>query len=903
MKNIFRTLFFILLLFSINQTFAVPAYRGLSTISLSDGTSIKVYIRGDEALSWYSSEDGYTLLPNDKNLFEYAILDKSGNLVLSGIQAKNIEERDFAATTFLSTLEKGLFFSQEQKDEILSETIPLFKEFPMRKASTKTKSEVEVKKYIAILVEYQDDDFTYTHDEFDSLFNQIGYSANGATGSVRDYFRATSYGKFDLETVVLGPFKLSRNKSYYGGQTYNARRMITEAIDSADKYVDFNDFASKSVPTKIDGVYVIYAGQGQAAGGGPETVWPHRGSINVTKDGIQIRDYACSAEMYTSRGMSGIGTICHESGHLLFGLPDIYDTDYATNGSTPTLGTLEIMDNGSYNNEERTPPLYTSISKYLVGWVDPIILNPGENKEVIVFPSADSNHVFRINTPTAGEYFLIENKQRKGGWDDYMYKTNVSTSPGGLIVLHIDENTPSRWLSNCVNCYSNHPHIRLVHADGKADGSVDASSGNFIYSIMHNDVFPGSANVHFLTDQTTPNTKSWAGANANVPLIDIKLLDNGSISFKTYYSDDSVYVYTRFLERDDLSTDFAILRGAVYTLGREIIEKGFVWGVIENPTIENEMVVNESNRDEFDNIIDIINGGNKYYYRAYARTSKGVYYGNTNSFWSQSSRIRENTILSDSLNVCNGSKSPTMIIGSEPSGGNGSFSYEWLQSDDGILYSLIEGANEKDCPVSNSTASWYRRIAYTADKVDTSEAKYISINLLENTFAGNISVENRIISKGESTGLITLENNVGAVLYWERKVNDMEWVRIMDSENKQSLQETISEDGIYRYQVYVKNGFCEIMSSNTVSILATSENIIISPNPSNGIFSVSFKEHDNLDVTIFNANGKIMHEQKNINNGEIIDISRLESGVYIVSLKKGNKIIESKRIIKLNYKE
>ena len=51
---------------------------------------------------------------------------------------------------------------------------------------------------------------------FNDLLNQKGYSANGGTGSVRDYYRDNSYGQFDPEFVVVGPYNLGKPMAYYG---------------------------------------------------------------------------------------------------------------------------------------------------------------------------------------------------------------------------------------------------------------------------------------------------------------------------------------------------------------------------------------------------------------------------------------------------------------------------------------------------------------------------------------------------------------------------------------------------------------------------------------------------------------------------------------------------------------
>ena len=67
--------------------------------------------------------------------------------------------------------------------------------------------------------------------------------------------------------------------SYYGGNDAsgsdsNPRALVTEAVNAADATVNFADFDNDNDGT-VDGVYVIYAGYGEEAGGGADCIWAH----------------------------------------------------------------------------------------------------------------------------------------------------------------------------------------------------------------------------------------------------------------------------------------------------------------------------------------------------------------------------------------------------------------------------------------------------------------------------------------------------------------------------------------------------------------------------------------------------------------------------------------------------
>ena len=221
-------------------------------------------------------------------------------------------------------------------------------------------------KTLVILAEFQDVRYSISSpkESFSDMLNTPGYSENGATGSAADYFKDNSGGKFSPEFVVVGPVLLPKEMGFYGENktaTYepNARQMIIDACQIAAEQglVNFKEFDSDNDGI-VDNVYVFYAGYDEAAAGAPEeAVWAHEGTLkgmagNVI-DGVELNTYACSSELKNSSGkeMVGIGTICHEFGHVL-GLPDFYDTDGVVGGESVALYEhFSIMDGGSYGCE------------------------------------------------------------------------------------------------------------------------------------------------------------------------------------------------------------------------------------------------------------------------------------------------------------------------------------------------------------------------------------------------------------------------------------------------------------------------------------------------------------------------------------------------------------------------
>src|SRR5256712_3836672 len=65
---------------------------------------------------------------------------------------------------------------------------------------------------------------------------------------------------------------------------------------------------------------------------------------------------------------SPLGVSVHEFGHDL-GLPDLYDTDYSSDGA----GIWDVMSEGAWNGAPRgsSPPMFSAWSKIRLGWLTP----------------------------------------------------------------------------------------------------------------------------------------------------------------------------------------------------------------------------------------------------------------------------------------------------------------------------------------------------------------------------------------------------------------------------------------------------------------------------------------------------------------------------------------------------
>ncbi len=509
-----RISFILALLFTVafptRQADASPAYPKPVQFTQPDGSTITLTLKGDEHAKWAMTTDGYTLMSNAKGYYEYATTDNRGMLKPSGVVAKNSENRSTEDAELLSGISKGLRYSKEQTQMLKS--IRSIQNSEATRAFPTTGK----RKLICILMGFKDKAFTKTQADFNNLFNQVNYSANGATGSVKDYYLENSYGKFDLTVTVAGPYTASQDMAYYGANDSDEmdvkpEELVKEAVIAADGEVNYANFDNDN-DGNVDGVYVIYAGYGEEAGAPADAIWAHAWKIPArTLDGKTISNYSCSAELSGSNGstMTSIGVICHEFGHVL-GAPDYYDTDQATGEEFDGTGNWDLMAGGSWNNNGITPAHHNAFTKVnIYKWATATELS---SSALIQMPASitNSNAFYRIPTTTTDEYFLLENKQQLG--------FDANTPGHGLLIYHVDKNISNHFGDNDINVKAPQLMYPVCASATTNPGTTVSSYGNISSGGC---TFPGTTNKKTFSDQTIPSAKSSNGALSGIALTNI----------------------------------------------------------------------------------------------------------------------------------------------------------------------------------------------------------------------------------------------------------------------------------------------------------------------------------------------------------------------------------------------
>jgi len=309
------------------------------------------------------------------------------------------------------------------------------------------------KKILVILVDFSDHEGTQSPAHYQDLL------FGGSQGSMNHYYSEVSYGLLDVIGVTAGAgwYRSAQNEDWWGddsssGGIDDANQFIfelaREAVILADADVDFKSYDANNDDILEPGelsLAIVHAGSGQEMTGNEYDIWSHRwyifgegytgfGGIALTDtfvDGVRVSKHPDDnvGGYFMQAEDSSLGVFAHEFGHDL-GLPDLYDTDYSSDG----VGVWSLMGSGSWLGTPvgSSPAHLDAWSKVKLGWIDPTVVDESYCDAVIT--NAETLPIAYKLLYSSTEFFLVENRQ-KIGYDSFL--------PGaGVLIWHIDESMP-----------------------------------------------------------------------------------------------------------------------------------------------------------------------------------------------------------------------------------------------------------------------------------------------------------------------------------------------------------------------------------------------------------------------------------------------------------------------------
>ena len=341
---------------------------------------------------------------------------------------------------------------------------------------------------LTLLVDFSDKPAPVTVSEVEEWLNKEGFNRDGCNGSVRDYYLDVSNGQLDLTNEVYGWYRAKHPKSWYEGlQGYTGSdSLMKEVFAYFDSQVDFSRYDNDKDGT-TEAINIVYAGAGQTWGQG---LWPHSGWSSEKRDGVKLTHH----QMTDMPGKFSIYVFVHESGHMIFGWPDLYwYGDYCTMGNRANDWN-PVAINDFYRADQ--------------GWIP-----------FVDITSEDVNNITSLEVTKPGEVcYRYKNPARpdKEGlvWS-YIRNTgrNKVLAGSGLLMQHYDFSIEGNSAADKLG-------LRIVHASA-AGKSSDAVTDQWPSPGSTANTFFKSGTYSEFSDDAYPAIRWYNGSKTGLKITDI----------------------------------------------------------------------------------------------------------------------------------------------------------------------------------------------------------------------------------------------------------------------------------------------------------------------------------------------------------------------------------------------
>lgn len=576
MHKLLSIMIAVLFIFTSAALFAAPAGpSGFQTdASQPDGTVLDIRGYGDEFYHWFATPEGYTVVFDsttstwfyaqttaDKSalipsIYQVGKVDPAAVGLSQNIQISNEARIKNAVPLYESMVSKSVWSRKgmERKIERLKnmgatekDIKPLIDQYNTYHADqgySATLNAVSGKmpnirfsapnlpnylpppempknhkaKGVIILVKFKDEKEHVSQSYVNEMvnkkdFNDITYKN---AGSVRDYYYDQSNGNLDFQNAVTTYYiEADFDRAHYSAynQNYGGIALLIESLEKLKSTdVDLNDltYAEPGIPAAVTLLY-----NGNIPNSAVERVglWPHSWDLRVQGNYRLPNGDIVGPYMVSQIGTNpGIGTMCHEFGHLICNFDDYYDYGDSRRYSMANIDRIQSAGLGihcgmSSGNDDKRPASINAYLKAAIGWYP--TFTPEKNIELQL--ESNPNFFYKyINPKKQWEYFILEYRQFE---TTGAARWNYNLPANGFTVWHVDENVITR---NEYQQRTNamHYEVSLEQADGKYDleryqrGGV----GNFGDS---KDYFkPGSS----FDINTSPNSKWWDGTTSGLSI-------------------------------------------------------------------------------------------------------------------------------------------------------------------------------------------------------------------------------------------------------------------------------------------------------------------------------------------------------------------------------------------------
>lgn len=497
---------------------AVPALEVAREVAQPSGEQLKVTLHGDEWFNYTSAENGDLVVKGSDGYWYYGVAAKAGLEQSSAKYKINAKPANAQTTKDVAALKRSKYAAFEKT---YGTTVPNRSSgFPeslnttLNSAGAGTMAVTGTQKVLVLLVSFNDVSIVNT----DSAWSNLFFGDTGKT--LKNYYKENSQNSFYFTTAAEtkgttndGVVRVALTYAHPDtGEDINSKnqKIVVDALKAANAYINYSlfDTNNNGIVTAAElHIITVVAGNDCSSGDSSPCIWPHSWSTDdyIYLDGKNIYgDYTQIAEKQDGH-MTTMGVVAHELGHDI-GLPDLYDTDYSSDG----LGVYSLMAAGSWGKangeyEGASPTHMDAWCKIQLGFVTPLTTTAGSYS--MNSAAYGGYNTIKITTTDPNQYFLVENRQATG-FDAGLYYYGITT--GGIAIYHVDMSVTTD------NDNETRKLVDLEEANEVAYGGRQLDDDN-AKGLAYNNLFRAGTNT-LLSNATTPNSKLYNGTASNIAI-------------------------------------------------------------------------------------------------------------------------------------------------------------------------------------------------------------------------------------------------------------------------------------------------------------------------------------------------------------------------------------------------
>jgi M6 family metalloprotease-like protein len=482
-----------------------------------DGTAIELWGRGDEFHAVFETLDGYTVVfdPAARAYFYAELSDDRRELRSTGVRVGQAGGAPHGETHL--RIDPAAARAQARaRQQIWDEQTKVSQRWAALKAQGRArlaaaKSGVAlappqqpttgIRTGLCLLVDFPDDEATIPQATVDAMLNGETFTEFGNVRSVKRYYEEVSDGHLMFSNIVTAYIRVPHPKSYYNDETQDTglqgRLLMVDALAALKARPDYESTILPALAAlDVDDQGGVLATSLLFAGAGSSVwaygLWGQASALDVPValgNGMQVSSYQLS-ELGSS---PGIGTFCHEVGHMVCGFPDLYDYGYESMGA----GDWCLMGFGTFSTR---PVEVSAYLKYKAGWTSSLtVLTHDSTGTATVRAGENAFYLYPKNgDPAATEYFIVENRQHSG--------VDAWLPGSGVCLWHVDEAGSN---DNELGTLDAHYECSLMQADGRRsiEGNVNYGDEGDPYYAGN----PTSGYTNSFSDADTPSARWWDG--------------------------------------------------------------------------------------------------------------------------------------------------------------------------------------------------------------------------------------------------------------------------------------------------------------------------------------------------------------------------------------------------------